>query len=96
MEPIQLESTFATTRELLTSDLDGEAVILHPKSGMYYGLDDLGTRIWSLIRQSLTVNEMRDQLVEEFDVDAAKCEEDLMVFLKELADQGLVEVLAAS
>jgi hypothetical protein len=76
----------------LSSKLGDEMVILHLESGVYYGLDTVGARIWELAQQSRTVGEIRDQIVSEFDVAPRQCEEDLMQLLEQMQSQGLVQV----
>ena len=76
----------------LSADLEGETVILHLESGIYYGLSNVGARIWELIQEPQTVGYVRDSLVEEYDVDATQCERDVMALLGDLLDQRLVEM----
>jgi hypothetical protein len=59
---------------------------------VYYGLDAVGARIWSLIQEPRTVNEIRDILLEEYEVEPERCERDLLALLQKLADEGLIEV----
>lgn len=79
-------------KDQVSSDLGGEVAILDLKAGVYYGLDAVGARIWSLIEEPRTVNEIRDILLEEYDVEPERCERDLLALLRRLADEGLVEV----
>ena len=79
-------------KDQASSDLGGEVAILDLKAGVYYGLDAVGARIWSLIQEPRTVNEIRDILLEEYEVEPEHCERDLLVLLRRLADEGLVEV----
>lgn len=79
-------------REQVSCDLDGEAAILNLKSGVYYGLDPVGARVWSLIQKPRTVDSIRDVLVEEYDVEPARCLSDLLALLTELAEEGLLDV----
>ena len=85
-------STVVAPKDQVSSDLGGEVAILDLKAGVYYGLDAVGARIWSLIEEPRTVNEIRDILLEEYDVEPERCERDLLVLLRRLADEGLVEV----
>ena len=85
-------STVVAAKDQVSSDLGGEVAILDLKAGVYYGLDAVGARIWSLIEEPRTVNEIRDILLEEYDVEPERCERDLLVLLRRLADEGLVEV----
>jgi len=85
-------STVVAAKDQVSSDLGGEVAILDLKAGVYYGLDAVGARIWSFIQEPRTVNEIRDILLEEYDVEPERCERDLLVLLRRLADEGLVEV----
>ena len=86
------DSTVVAAKDQVSSDLGGEVAILDLKAGVYYGLDAVGARIWSLIQKPRTVNEIRDILLEEYEVEPERCEHDLLALLRRLADEGLVEV----
>ena len=86
------DSTVVAAKDQVSSDLGGEVAILDLKAGVYYGLDAVGARIWSLIQEPRTVNEIRDILLEEYEVEPEHCEADLLALLRRLADEGLVEV----
>ncbi|MCK5544254.1 MAG: PqqD family protein [Desulfobulbaceae bacterium] len=73
-------------------DLDGEAVILDLDTGQYLGLDETGTRIWTLLQESRSVREILDILLDEYDVEMEPCVHDLREFLRDLAGNGLIEV----
>ena len=81
-------------KDQASSDLGGEVAILDLKAGVYYGLDAVGARIWSLIQEPRTVNEIRDILLEEYEVEPERCERDLLALLQRLADEGIIEVEA--
>jgi hypothetical protein len=86
------DSTVVAAKDQVSSDLGGEVAILDLKAGVYYGLDAVGARIWSLIQEPRTVNEIRNILLEEYEVEPERCERDLLVLLQRLATEGLVEV----
>jgi Coenzyme PQQ synthesis protein D (PqqD) len=79
-------------REQVSCDLAGEAAILNLKSGVYYGLDSVGARIWTLIQQPQAIPAIRDVLLTEYDVEAERCQRDLLALLGELLAAGLIEV----
>jgi hypothetical protein len=87
-------STVVAAKDQVSSDLGGEVAILDLKAGVYYGLDAVGARIWSLIQEPRTVNEIRDILLEEYEVEPERCERDLLALLQRLADEGIIEVEA--
>jgi Coenzyme PQQ synthesis protein D (PqqD) len=80
------------TTEQISCELDGEAAILSFKDGVYYGLDEVGASVWNLIQQPRKVSEIRGALVDQYEVDAPRCERDLIALLSELLDCGLIEI----
>ncbi len=77
---------------VLASDFGAEQVILDLRDGVYYGLEDVGARIWQLLQRPTTVAAMRAMLVEEYDVEPERCERDLRALLEDLAERRLVEI----
>ena len=86
------ESTVVAAKEQVSCSLADEAVILDLKAGVYYGLNEVGARVWHLIQEPKNVSEIRDALLQEFDVDPNLCERDLLVLLQELAGKDLIRV----
>jgi Coenzyme PQQ synthesis protein D (PqqD) len=78
--------------EFLDSEFGTELVILNLKDGVYYGLEDVGARIWKLVQEPVTIAAIREVLVSEFDVEAARCERDIRKLLGELAARGLLQI----
>lgn len=74
------------------SKLGDESVILNVKTGKYFGLNDVGSRIWSLIQQSTTLSTVVQTLLDEYDVDPKQCEEEVLNLLKDLVNAALIEV----
>jgi hypothetical protein len=90
--PLSRYSVVVAVKDLVSCELAGEMVILHLKDGIYYGLNPVGTRIWNLIQEPRTVEEIRGVLLREYDVEEERCGRDLFMLLQELADKGLIEV----
>jgi len=85
-------SRVVVARDQVSSDLGGETAILNFKAGKYYGLNAVGSCIWSLIQEPRTVEEIRDVLVSEYEVEPMRCERDLIALLQRMAEDGIVEV----
>lgn len=81
----------AIPETVLFRELEGEAVILATDSGKYFGLNEVGTRMWTLLRQHGEVEAACRVLSEEYDVPEARLREDLEHFVDTLAIRGLVE-----
>ena len=92
---ISARSTISASANQVSSELAGEVVVLDLGAGVYHGLDPAGARVWSLVQQPATFAEVRDRIVAEYDVAPARCEADLLAFLRELESKGLVEACSA-
>ena len=77
---------------ILFRELNGESVILSLDSETYFGLDEVGTRIWELLRAGGTFETVYETLSSEYDVDGAELRRDLEELLDQLIGRKLIEV----
>jgi hypothetical protein len=89
---ISLSSVVVCSEENLACDLQGEAVLLNLKSGTYFGLNAMGTRIWELIQKPAKVSDVYQHLLNEYEVDPGECQEELLSFLGQLRTNDLIKV----
>jgi len=89
---ITTETVISQTEEIVDSNIDGETVMMSIENGKYYGLDDIGSRIWELIEKPVKVSDLIDALLEQFDVDRKTCERDVLKFLNELNEDKILGV----
>ena len=75
---------------VMARQVGDEMVILDLKNGTYFGLDAVGTRIWQLLSEGLSLAEICNTMEVEFDVTINVLQADLQGLLKELEDRGLV------
>ena len=80
--------------ELVSSNLDGETVMMSVESGEYFGLDSVGSRIWELIENPVEVDGVIGALLDEFEVSREQCEADTVEFLNQLFDKKLLIVMS--
>lgn len=71
-------------------ELDGEAIILHLDSGIYFGLDAVGALIWRCLERGEPVAAVVDAVVAEFDVDEPRARLDVERLIGELVGKGLM------
>ncbi len=90
---ISERSTVGVTKDQVSADLSGEAAILNLKTSTYFGLNPVGASIWRLIQEPKKVTEIRDAIVEEYDVEPDRCEHDILELLQELSKHGLIEII---
>ena len=75
----------------ISSELDGEAVILDMESGKYHSLDSTGTKIWALLEDKISLDDVVLQLIEEFAVERQQCTTEVEEFINRMVDLDLVE-----
>ena len=90
--PIPLSSYIVVKPGQVSTNLEGEIVILDAKSGQYYGLDEVGATVWQLIQEPKTIQQVRDAILAEYEVEAEQCEQDLLELLHTMAEKGLIEL----
>ncbi len=73
-------------------ELEGESVLLNLDSERYFGLDETGTRMWSVLSTCKFIEAAYQTLMDEYDVDAQLLRRDLSALVGKLLDQGLFEV----
>lgn len=92
-ESVSIESEVRITDDVIFNDLQGEVVLLNLKTGIYFGLDPVGTRAWQLIQEHGRLESIRDAMLQEYEVSAERLEEDLQGLVTGLVNNGLVEVI---
>lgn len=78
--------------DVLISHLQEESVILNLNSERYFGLDNVGTRMLSVLSNAESIEAAYESLAAEYDVDREVLREDLIVLVENLLQQGLVTV----
>jgi hypothetical protein len=91
MKP-ELTSNVTISPEVLFQEVGGEAVLLDLASETYFGLDDVGTRIWQILHEHGLLSAVHERMLAEYDVEPARLEEDLLNHIEKLAEAGLVTI----
>ncbi len=86
------QSVVVAAKDQVYCDLEGEAAILNLANGIYYGLDLIGAQVWTLLQQPRRVAEIRDAVMQEYEVEPERCQSDLLALLERLRTEGLIEV----
>lgn len=89
---LTISSRVVVAETAVFRELEGEAVLLNLDTGMYFGLNEVGTRMWRLMEQHGQLDAVRDAIVGEFDVNASTAERDLLALVAALREKGLVQV----
>jgi hypothetical protein len=86
------DDRLARSRELVSTELDQETVLMSINAGAYYGLEGPARSIWEKLETPLTFTQLVDVLVDEYRVSPETCAADVQKFLAEMEQEGLLRV----
>ncbi len=92
---ISLQQKVTISPEVLSQEVDEETVLLDLESESYFGLDEVGTRIWQLLNETSNLQTVFDTLLEEYDVDEKQLKKDLQDHIAHLVEAGLISLGSA-
>ena len=93
---MNLNQTIALSPDVISQEVSGETVLLDLESENYFGLDEVGTRIWQLIKETNDLNTIFNTLLDEYEVTEERLQQDLTVLLTEIEGLGLITLRAAA
>ncbi|EEB79479.1 hypothetical protein GPB2148_2410 [marine gamma proteobacterium HTCC2148] len=93
---MDLNQVVTLSPDVISQEVSGETVLLDLNSEHYFGLDEVGTRIWQLIDSSGNLQEIYDTMLSEYEVEADQLLEDMTQLLGDIEKAGLVALKAAS
>jgi hypothetical protein len=94
--PITTDSIVVAAKDQISTQVDDEAALLNLKTGVYFGLDPMGAYIWQMLREPVSVQTLTARLQEDYsNIDAEIVANDLRVFLDQMLEAGLVELVVA-
>jgi hypothetical protein len=76
--------------EALVATLSDGAVLLNLQTKRYFSLNETGTRIWAMVQESSSEEEMVSTLLDEYEVDDAVARAEVRRILDELVEAQLI------
>ena len=92
MENITLPKTVKISNNVLFQQINNECVLLDMDSEQYYGLDDIGARMWQILSENSETEKALTQLLTEYDIDEKTLRQDLLNLITELGNVRLISV----
>jgi hypothetical protein len=89
---LSFESTVSVPRDVLVSAVGSESVLLDLRSQAYYGLDEVGTRMWTALTAASSLQAGYEALLQEYEVEPARLRADIEEFVARMLRQGLLEL----
>ncbi|HSH02529.1 MAG TPA: PqqD family protein [Anaerolineae bacterium] len=77
---------------IIYQELDDEVVLLNLSNEHYYGLDEVGVRLWKLTEQGASIPTIVQTLLQEYDVSTEQLEQDLHLLIQNLEAEGLISI----
>lgn len=91
--PLSPETVVVASPHQVSSELDGEVVVLNHRDGVYFGLDGgVGALVWRTVQEPVPVSAVVAAVLDAYEVEADRCARDVTGLLVELMDAGLVRV----
>jgi hypothetical protein len=87
---MDLDTRLSIPPQVMSRPVGDETVLLDLESGIYFGLDGVGKRIWESIDKGLTLRDTVDVIETEYEVDKDKARADVIEFVRDLIERGLV------
>ena len=87
---IHNDQKYTVSPEVLFQEVSGEMVLLDLASESYFGLDEIGARIWGLLESGTSVGDTLDVLMDEYEVERETLETDVGELLGKLVEAGLI------
>lgn len=84
----------AVPRHVIFRTLVSETVLLNIQTGLYHGMDEVGSRFFEAMRESADLQSAVVVLVEEFEAPEDRIQADLLGYCSDLIDRGLIELEA--
>ena len=90
MSGIQGDSVVVRDPDMIAAEMDGDLVMMSVERGAYFGIGGVGTRVWELLEQPRSVDQLCAAIVAEYEIDEATCRTDVTAFVQRLLDEKLV------
>jgi hypothetical protein len=91
MESVSLENSVRISGEVVFREIDGEAVLLDLGTSIYFGLNEVGTRIWTLLQQDGSLQRTLDALKQGYpEIPRDQLEQDLLELVSRMLEKGLL------
>lgn len=87
---MDINTVVSHRKDIDTTDLNGDKVMMDLEKGRYFSLNSVGSRIWELIEEPVEVNKVVDSLLEEYEINREDCEKNVLEFLEQLDNSKII------
>ncbi len=77
--------------EVISQEIDGEIILLDMQGEEYFGLNEVGTRVWQLLKKPTNLEKLFSIMKKEYDVKENILRDDLNDIVTQLLSAGLIK-----
>ena len=92
---LTLDAVLNIPVSVLSTTVDQDVVLLNTLTNQYYSLDEVGAGLWNLLAEGRTLRDAHQALLQDYEVEPAQLEQDLLELIEHLRENGLVEITGA-
>ena len=89
---MNIKSKVILSNNVFAQEIDDETIILDAITQEYFSLNEIGKVIWNLLSQSIKLENIKEQMLEMYEVEESQLENDILNFIKALQEKGLIKV----
>ena len=78
--------------EIISTEIDGETVMMDAEFENYFGMASVATRIWNFLEEEISFENLCTKLIETFDVEEQQCRDEVLKFLDQLQEKDLLVI----
>ena len=86
------DKIIVVNKDIDVTDLNGEKVMMNMDQGKYFMIKGVGNRIWDILKEGKSYNQVVEILLNEYEVDKETCEKSVAEFVDKLFNAGLAEL----
>ena len=87
---MNFDQPFKISENVVCQEVEGQTLLLNALTGHIFGLDQVSSRVWELMQTFETMNEVKQQMLTDFDVDEVTLREDLGKFVESLMNLEII------
>lgn len=81
---------YGRNQQIIDGELDDNQVMMHIEKGKYFGMNPVGKRIWDLIKEPKSLQEVTGRLLSEFEITEEQCSREVRAFLKKAIKYDII------
>jgi hypothetical protein len=85
-----MSKRFIQNKQIIQSKIGDEVVMMDIDSGFYFGMNGVGSIIWQHLSNGITLEDLINNLMNEFNVDKQTCTSDTIAFLENLLEKKII------